>query len=1550
MCLDLFEKRQVQSRVYFATFQCQPGKEIIMFSKLFWRTNGWYFTHPIRLFAVLFLIFSTLTIPAQNVIAEDTTPPELTITGATADGTAMLGDLATGFILETRRTPTDEWLIQFAAGTVTNEPLADVYFGLYLVGSTVSATDLKDYYDASGIPDPYLTHLKNAADKSEPFVYIKGSSGDLSVSLVDAAKHEHTPTDVAMTVPDDFPLGTYTVEGQITDTSGNPTTVTLTLIVDIDPVTISGNTGTGGVTLSYDDGGPKTETSNGGGNYSITVPLGWSGTVTPSKSHYNFTPSSNTYTNLTDNVANEDYAASQYNTAPVITESDPQAKTISEDGSPTAFSLTLHASDAEGDTITWSVSSAASNGTATASGIGTEKAIGYTPNAHYHGPDSFVVQISDGLGGTDTITINVTVESVNDVPVAVNDSYSTPQFTVRNVDAPGVLANDTDADVPHVLTAVKQTDPSNGSVTLNSDGSFSYTPTGDFTGEDSFTYLANDGTADSNVATVTIIVSAINHNPTDIQLSNSSVAENLPSGTVVGTLTSSDPDPGDTSFTYDFVDNAGYPDNASFDIVGNSLQTSAVFNFEAKESYSINIRTTDPGTPGLTYDEVFSIAVTNVNEAPTNITLTPTTVAENLPIDTVVGAFNTTDPDTGNTFTYSTVAGTGDTDNAQFNISGGNLRTSAIFDYETKSSYSIRVRSTDQGGILFFEKSFTITVTNVNDPPVIVQGDSVGVVMGEDNNPAFSLILSATDQDVPANTLTWSLNTQAAHGHANVTGTGTSPTLTYTADANYNGSVFFIVQVSDGTATDLITVNITINPDLGDIYYVDQATGNDLDDGLTPATAFLTIAKGASKARPGDTVMVLTGNFAETVKPSFSGLAGYPITFTANPGVIVTGEAGNSANGGAFRLSGFSYIVINGFTIQNTADYGIYALNSSYLTITNNRVTSAGTPGSVIREGIFLLTTTNSTISGNTTDHNSSTGIELLNGSNYNVVSDNISYANAKETVSQATGIECRNSSNNTVIHNIVYANEDTGLNFYAGAASNTVIGNLSYGNGDHGIDHNAAPNNIIIGNTVHGNVTSGINLEATSSGATLANNIAVDNGLQRQVGGGTVPGTKPGNIYVDSTSVSGTTMNYDLVYHSTGTGLVQIWWGSNSYTSLAAFKVDHPTMEVNGLEANPLLKSPAAIAERPAGAPYNVTVNIGDYHILSGSPAIDSAKSSFSTEIDPKLVTDIAGMARYDDLLTTNTGTGTRTYDDRGAYEFEPTDTYQLSILKSGTGTGTVTGAVAGQANTINCGSTCAATYSYGTVVTLTATPTPGYFSRFTGWSGTGISCPGTGTCTVTVTAARTVTATFEKATFTDVPFTHPRWAYIEALYDAGLTAGCQAAGQPLAFCPEATMIRVESAVFMVRGELGAIPTPTDTAPDVFGDDYSAITWGKPWAEKMWDLGMTAGCQWPANAVPKMFCPYTLFTRDMGAVFALRMAHGSNMPIPPGSGNVFADMTDPTYWGTGWAEMAYAEGLLPDCGIDEASGKPLFCPQDELSRSWSAYTIVKAKDIPLPQ
>ena len=107
-----------------------------------------------------------------------------------------------------------------------------------------------------------------------------------------------------------------------------------------------------------------------------------------------------------------------------------------------------------------------------------------------------------------------------------------------------------------------------------------------------------------------------------------------------------------------------------------------------------------------------------VNVAPTNITLNPSAINENNALNAVVGTLTTTDADSGDTHTYTLINGVGATDNASFNILNNQLRAGIAFNFETKSSYSIRVRTTDAGG-LSFEKVITISVINVDESPIL---------------------------------------------------------------------------------------------------------------------------------------------------------------------------------------------------------------------------------------------------------------------------------------------------------------------------------------------------------------------------------------------------------------------------------------------------------------------------------------------------------------------------------------------------------------------------------------------------------------------------------------------------------------------------------------------------------------------------------------------------------------------------------------------------------------------------------------------------------------
>lgn len=143
------------------------------------------------------------------------------------------------------------------------------------------------------------------------------------------------------------------------------------------------------------------------------------------------------------------------------------------------------------------------------------------------------------------------------------------------------------------------------------------------------------------------------------------------------------------------------------------------------------------------------IAAVLPNSAPTDILLSTSSLAENQPAGTSVGTFSTIDPDSANTFTYALVTGAGSDDNASFTLAAnGQLTISGPLDFETKSTLLIRVKTTDQGG-LSFEKSFTITVTNIDEPPEIVLTPGVRRIPVPIKKVAFDAQATIRDVDTP---------------------------------------------------------------------------------------------------------------------------------------------------------------------------------------------------------------------------------------------------------------------------------------------------------------------------------------------------------------------------------------------------------------------------------------------------------------------------------------------------------------------------------------------------------------------------------------------------------------------------------------------------------------------------------------------------------------------------------------------------------------------------------------------------------------------------------
>jgi parallel beta-helix repeat protein len=445
--------------------------------------------------------------------------------------------------------------------------------------------------------------------------------------------------------------------------------------------------------------------------------------------------------------------------------------------------------------------------------------------------------------------------------------------------------------------------------------------------------------------------------------------------------------------------------------------------------------------------------------------------------------------------------------------------------------------------------------------------------------------------------------------------TSTLTAGTHSVTAAYGATVSFSASTS-GPVTE------TVSP--ANVLYVDRANPSCTNNGAkagTSATPFCTISAAASKATAGVTVLVSAGTYGESVTVGGSGTSAAPITFTAAGGATVTVTGGTSG----FTLSNRSWVVIHGFNVTQTTSTGISVSGGSNVTIDGNHVSLAGLPqNNKTAVGIKLSSVTQSVVSNNTTDHNSDAGI-YVTGSNNNTIRNNTSFSNARGYTRAAAGIDVRTGGGNQVYANVTHDNEDSGINAWTGTTNGTnfFYDNVVYANGDHGIDVHNAQNDRVVANTVYGNYDSGIEI-TTSTGTLLANNVSVDNGINST--------RTSGDIRVDSTSAPTTTVNDDLVFlRVTG---VMIDWNGVKYSSLVSFRTA-TGQESRGLQADPRFVAAAS----------------ANFHLMTGSPAVDSANSGAPGQP----ATDFDGAARFDDPGTVNTGIGPVGYADRGAFELHP-------------------------------------------------------------------------------------------------------------------------------------------------------------------------------------------------------------------------------------------------------------------------------------------------------
>ncbi|MFJ5367140.1 retention module-containing protein, partial [Pectobacterium punjabense] len=394
----------------------------------------------------------------------------------------------------------------------------------------------------------------------------------------------------------------------VTVSDGNGGTTTSTVSIGVRPVNDAPVTADQSIATDEDTpvSGTIVATDVDGDTLSYTVgtpPANGTLTLNGSTGAYTYTPGANFNGNdrfvVTVSDGNGGTTTSTVsigvrpvNDAPVTAD---QSIATDED---TPVSGTIVATDVDGDTLRYSVSTQPANGTLTLNGA--TGAYTYTPGANFNGNDRFVVTVSDGNGGTTTSTVSIGVRPVNDAPVTADQSIATDEDTPVSGT---IVATDVDGDT---LSYTVGTPPANGTLTLNgSTGAYTYTPGANFNGNDRFVVTVSDGNGGTTTSTVSIGVRPVNDAPVTADQSIATDEDTPVSGTIVAT----DVDGDTLSYTVGTP-----PANGTLTLNGatGAYTYTPGANFNGNDRFVVTV---SDGNGGTTTSTV-SIGVRPVNDAP----------------------------------------------------------------------------------------------------------------------------------------------------------------------------------------------------------------------------------------------------------------------------------------------------------------------------------------------------------------------------------------------------------------------------------------------------------------------------------------------------------------------------------------------------------------------------------------------------------------------------------------------------------------------------------------------------------------------------------------------------------------------------------------------------------------------------------------------------------------------------------------------------------------------------------------------------------------------
>ena len=516
--------------------------------------------------------------------------------------------------------------------------------------------------------------------------------------------------------------------------------------------------------------------------------------------------------------------------------------------------------DPEADSLTATLVSGPAHGSLTLSPVAGW--FSYTPEPNFHGTDSFTYKASDGTFESATATVTIEVKSIADAPLAQDDTYATDEDKPLAVAPAGVLGNDTDGD-GDALAAAPASDPAHGSLTLNGDGSFSYTPAPDYHGSDSFTYRASDGHLVSEPVTVTIEVGAVNDAP---DANDDAYATDEDAPLTLGVLDN------DTNVDGDSLSATEVSDPAHGSLALNpdgSLTYRPDPDFNGNDSFSYRASdgslASEPATVTLRVDPV--------KDAP-NASDDAFETDEDTPLTLHANAFldNDTHPD-GDGLSVLTVSDLDDPASGSLDLSGDGTYTytpAPNFTGSTTFRYVVYDSSFEFGSA-----TVTITVKAVNDAP-----DAKDDEYATDEDTALSVAVLGNDSDSEGDGLAATEVSDPPHGSLTDNPDGS---LTYTPDPDFNGSDSFSYRATDGnleSAPTTVTIDVSAVDDTPsateDAYTTDEdtpltvAAPGVLDNDADPDRDGLTVTHQSGPAH-GSLTLNGDGSFSYTPAPDYNG-------------------------------------------------------------------------------------------------------------------------------------------------------------------------------------------------------------------------------------------------------------------------------------------------------------------------------------------------------------------------------------------------------------------------------------------------------------------------------------------------------------------------------------------------------------------------------------------------------------------------------------------------------------------------------------------------------